>query len=176
VLVLNAGGPPPAAAVDASDADLDRAYELTLKSAVRATRAVLPGMRARGFGRIVAMTSIAVRQPIADLVHSNAMRAALTGYLKTLADEVAADGVTVNSVCTGMFGTRRLGELFTARAAKAGGTAAEAAARARSAIPAGRFGDPEEFGAVVAFLASERAGFLTGVALPLDGGASRSLL
>jgi 3-oxoacyl-[acyl-carrier protein] reductase len=176
VLVLNAGGPPPASAAAARDEDLDRAFELTFKSAVRATRAVLPGMRERGFGRIVAMTSIAVREPIPDLVHSNAMRAALTGYLKTLASEVAAEGVTVNTVCTGMFATARLFDLFADRSRKAGTSPEEAAARAVAAIPVGRLGDPDEFGAVVAFLASERAAFLTGVSLPVDGGASHFLL
>ncbi len=175
VLVLNAGGPPPAAAADASDADLDRAFELTFKSAVRATRTVLPWMRERRFGRVIALTSLSVRQPIPDLVHSNAMRAALTGYLKTLASEVAADGVLVNTVCTGMFATDRLAELFEARARKSGRTPEEEAQLATAAIPVGRLGDPDELAELVAFLASERSSFLAGVSIPIDGGALRSL-
>ncbi len=176
VLVLNAGGPPPSAAATAREEDLDRAYATTFKSAVRAVQTVLPWMRERRFGRIVAMTSMSVRQPIPELVHSNAMRAALTGFLKTLADEVASEGVLVNTVCTGLFATERLRELFAARAQKSGRSVAEEEALAVRSIPIGRFGDPAEFGAFVAFLVSERASFLTGAALPLDGGASRSLL
>ena len=176
VLVTNAGGPPPGTAAGVTDEDLDAAYELTLKSALRAVRTVVPWMRAQGWGRVVAMTSSAVRQPIAGLALSNTLRAGLTGWLKTLAGEVAAEGVLVNSICTGMFDTARLNELIELRAQKSGrGVDVERAALAAE-IPIGRIGRLEEFGAVVAFLASERASFLNGLALPVDGGASRFLL
>ncbi len=176
VLVTNAGGPRPGTAAELGPDDLEAAYRLTLRSAVAAIRLVLPGMRAAGWGRVVALTSSTVRQPLPGLALSNTMRAGLTGYLKTLATEVAADGVTVNSICTGMFDTDRLADLFAARARRSGRTAEEERAAAVAQIPAGRVGDPAEFGALVAFVASERAAFLTGVALPFDGGASRHLL
>ncbi len=176
VLVVNAGGPRPGSAAELAPDDLEAAYRLTLRSAVAAIHEVLPEMRARSFGRIVAMTSSTVRQPMPGMALSNTMRAGLTGFLKTLAGEVAAEGVTVNSICTGMFDTERLRDLFEVRAARSGRTAEEERAAAVAAIPAGRIGDPHEFGAWVAFLASAQASFLTGVALPFDGGASRHLL
>lgn len=176
VLVVNSGGPPPVAAAELDAAALARGLDSTFGYATQAIHTVLPWMRARRFGRIVAMTSLAVRQPIAGLALSNALRAGLTGYLKTLAAEVAADGVLVNSICTGMFDTDRLRELFEKRAAKSGRTVDEERARTLAEIPLGRLGRPEEYGALVAFLASERAAYLTGVALAYDGGASRGLL
>lgn len=176
VLVTNAGGPPPAVVLEVEDAGLDAAYELTLKSAVHAIQTVVPWMRAEGFGRIIGMTSLTVRHPSGSLVYSNMMRVGLTAYFKSLADEIARDGVLVNTVCTGMFATERLTELFEARAERSGRTVAEERDAAVATIPVGREGDPKEFGALVAFLASERCSFLNGVALPYDGGAGRFLL
>jgi len=176
ILVTNAGGPPTGLAADLKLEDLARGYELTLKSAIVAIATVLPWMRARRWGRIIGMTSSSVRQPIANLTLSNTMRAGLTGYFKTLSTEVAADGVLVNTICTGMFLTDRLTELFEIRAAKSGRTVEEERRVAEREIPVGRLGQVSEFGAMVAFMASERASFLNGVALPFDGGASRFLL
>lgn len=176
VLVTNAGGPRPGTAEGVSDEDLDAALDLSLKSAVRAVRTVLPWMRGQGWGRIVALTSSSVRQPIAGLALSNTLRAGLTGWLKTLSQEVAGDGVLVNSVCTGMFDTERLRELIDLRAAKSGRSHDEERAAMAAGIPVGRIGRLEEFGAMVAFMCSEPASFLNGVALPYDGGASRGLL
>ncbi len=176
VLVTNSGGPPPGTADEADDEVLDAAYGLLIKPAVRAIRTVLPWMREQGWGRIVAMTSSSVRQPIGGLAMSNTMRAGLTGWLKTLSQEVAGDGVLVNSICTGMFDTERLRELIDVRAAKNGRTCDEERAAMAAEIPVGRIGRLDEFGATVAFLASERASFLNGVALPCDGGAGRALL
>ena len=176
ILVTNAGGPRPGSALDVDDESLDEAFELTLKSAVHAIQTVLPWMRERGWGRIIAMTSSSVRQPIAGLALSNTLRAGLTGWLKTLSAEVAADGVLVNSVCTGMFDTDRLSELFEVRARKSGRKPEEERTMMERDIPVRRIGRVEEFGAVVAFLASEQASFMNGVALPVDGGASRYLL
>jgi 3-oxoacyl-[acyl-carrier protein] reductase len=133
-------------------------------------------MRGQKWGRIIGMTSSSVRQPIANLTLSNTMRAGLTGYFKTLSCEVAQDGILVNTVCTGMFMTDRLTELFEIRAAKSGRTVAQEKQLAEQEIPLRRLGDPREFGAMIAFMASERASFLNGVALPYDGGALRALL
>ena len=176
ILVTNAGGPRPGSAAEVEEEALEAAFELLLKSAIRAVQTVLPWMRAQGFGRIVAMTSSSVRQPIPGLALSNTLRAGLTGWLKTLSQEVAEDGVLVNSICTGMFDTDRLRELIELRAASHGRSYADERAAMAAEIPVGRIGEVEEFGHLVAFMASERASFLNGVALPCDGGSSRSLL
>lgn len=176
ILVTNAGGPPTGLAAELKLEDLAKGYELTLKSAIVAVSTVLPWMRAKKWGRIIGMTSSSVRQPIANLTLSNTMRAGLTGYFKTLSAEVAKDGVLINTICTGMFLTDRLTELFEIRAAKSGRTVEEERRAAEREIPVGRLGEVHEFGAMVAFMASEKASFLNGVALPFDGGASRFLL
>lgn len=176
VLVTNTGGPPSGPAADVTPADLTAAAERLLHGPVAAVNALLPAMRARRFGRIVALTSSAVRQPIPGLSLSTALRAALTGWLKTLSQEVAADGVLVNTVCTGMFDTERLHDLFRTRAERSGSTPEEERRRAEADIPLGRVGDVNEFGPVVAFLCSRHASFVTGVALPVDGGSGRFLL
>lgn len=164
LLVPNAGGPPPGTAVDVPVEHYAEALELTLLSTVAMCQAAVPAMRAQRWGRVVAITSISVRQPIAGLVLSNAARAGVTGYLKTLASEVAADGVTVNSVQPGSHDTDRLRSVH-------GGDLTGAAA----AVPTGVVGRPEDFGAAVAFLCSDQARFITGTALPVDGGAHRAL-
>lgn len=164
ILVPNGGGPPIGTF---ASTDLDAyapALELTLLSAVAMCRAVVPDMRQRGWGRVIAITSVAVRQPIAEIILSNTARAGLTGFLKTLALEVAPDGVTVNSVQPGSHATDRL-------RANHGGDLSGAAAM----VPVGVLGQAEDFGAVVAFLCSDPAKFITGAALPVDGGAYRGL-
>ena len=175
ILVANAGGPPVGPAADMTLDALDTAYELTLKSAVRAISTVLPWMREQQWGRIIAVTSSSVREPIPGLVLSNIMRPGLTGYLKTLAAEVARDGVLVNSVCTGAFETDRMRSLCQERADASGRTLDEVTRDVGERLPIGRIGQPEEFGALVAFLASEQASFLTGIAIPLDGGAGHTI-
>jgi len=176
ILVTNAGGPPPATALEVDDAGLERAFALTLRSAIHAVQAVLPGMRQARWGRIVGLTSSSVRVPIPTLVYSNTMRAGLTAYLKSLASEVAREGVLVNSVCTGSFATDRIEELFAATARRTGRSVAEERAAYLARIPAGRLGTPEEFGDLVAFLCSQRCSYLAGVALAYDGGANPGLL
>lgn len=176
ILVTNAGGPPAGAAANLTEEQLQSGFDLTFRTAFRAVKTTLPWMRERGWGRIVGMTSSSVRQPIPLLALSNSMRAGLTAWLKTLSCEVARDGVLVNTICTGMFGTDRLDDLIRFRAREAGRTEDEERARLVAEIPVGRIGRLEEFGAMVAFMCSERASFLNGVALPYDGGASRSLL
>ena len=164
IVVANAGGPP-AGTFASTDVDAYLpALELNLLSTVAMCKAAVPAMVERGWGRIVAITSLTVRQPAASLILSNTARAGATGFLKTLAREVAPHGVTVNSVQPGSHDTDRLRELH-------GGDLAGAAA----GIPAGTVGDPADFGAAVAFLCSERARFVTGVALPVDGGSFAGL-
>jgi 3-oxoacyl-[acyl-carrier protein] reductase len=164
IVVTNAGGPP-AGTFASTDVDAYLpALELNLLSTVAMCKAAVPAMVERGWGRIVAITSLTVRQPAASLILSNTARAGATGFLKTLAREVAPHGVTVNSVQPGSHDTDRLRELH-------GGDLAGAAA----GIPAGTVGDPADFGAAVAFLCSERARFVTGVALPVDGGSFSGL-
>lgn len=165
ILVPNAGGPPPGTfASTALDAYLP-ALELNLLSTVAMCKAAVPGMVDQEWGRVCAITSISVRQPIDVLILSNTARAGVTGFLKTLATEVAPHGVTVNSVLPGSHATDRLANIH-------GGDLSGAAA----AVPAGVVGRPEDFGQVVAFLCSDQARFITGVALQVDGGASRALL
>jgi 3-oxoacyl-[acyl-carrier protein] reductase len=164
IVVPNAGGPP-AGTFASTDVDAYLpALELNLLSTVAMCKAAVPAMVGRGWGRIVAITSLTVRQPAASLILSNTARAGATGFLKTLAREVAPHGVTVNSVQPGSHDTDRLRELH-------GGDLAGAAA----GIPAGTVGEPADFGAAVAFLCSERARFITGAALPIDGGAFAGL-
>ncbi|MDQ6696156.1 MAG: SDR family oxidoreductase [Actinomycetota bacterium] len=164
ILVPNAGGPPIGTFASTSLDAYAPALELSLLSAVAMCQAVVPGMRARAWGRVVAITSVSVRQPIAEIILSSTARTGLTAFLKTLALEIAADGVTVNSVQPGSHGTDRL-------KANYGGDLSAAAA----AVPVCHVGRAEDFGAVVAFLCSDQAKFITGAALPVDGGAYRGL-
>lgn len=163
ILVANAGGPPPGSFESTAVEAYPAALQLSLISTVAMCKATVPAMRERGWGRVVAITSIAVREPIAQLILSNTARAGLTGFLKTLATEVAADGVTVNSVQPGLHATDRLREVF-------GDTDTLA-----SGLPVRKLGDPEDFGRIVAFLCSPTACFITGSAIPVDGGSSRGL-
>jgi 3-oxoacyl-[acyl-carrier protein] reductase len=164
ILVTNAGGPPPG---DFASTEVDAylpAIQLNLLSAVAMCKAAVPSMVERRWGRVVAITSMTVRQPSPKLILSNTARTGLTGSLKTLATEVASSGVTVNSTQPGLHATDRLRQLY-------GGDIERAAA----SVPAGVVGDPADFGAAVAFLCSEQARFVTGIALAVDGGAFHGL-
>lgn len=174
ILVGNNGGPPPGAAAD-FDAPLWRAqFEAMLLSTLQLTSAFLPAMRQRRFGRILLISSTSVAEPIPGLVLSNALRAALANWAKTLAAEVAADGVTVNSLMPGMFWTERTQRLLAGAAAESGMPVAALMAQEQAAIPRGRYGTAEEFGALAAFLASPLAGYVTGALIPVDGGLLKS--
>lgn len=164
ILVPNAGGPPPGTFASTPVDAYPDALNLNLMSVVAMCKAAVPSMQERKWGRVVAITSIAVRQPIGTLILSNTARAGATAFLKTLAREVASDGVTVNSVQPGLHATNRLLSLH-------GGNAEAAAA----GVPAGVVGDPADFGSIVAFLCSEHARFVTGVAVNVDGGAYAGL-
>jgi len=166
ILVCNAGGPPPGGALDVTDRDYMAALELNFLSTVRMCREALPHMREAAYGRIVGITGSAVKQPIPGLALSNASRAATTGFLKSLAREVAAEGITVNAVLPGRLLTSRIRQLATAQ----GQSEEEGIEQLAAAVPMARLGEPMELGDVVAFLASERASYLTGVMLSVDGG------
>lgn len=163
ILVANAGGPVPGGFLDVTEDDWERAVQQNLMGTVRLMRAVAPGMRERGWGRIVTITSRTVREAIDGLVLSNATRAGVAGAVRTLAREVARDGVTVNNVLPGFFATERLVELHGS---------AEAVAQRGASTPMGRIGQAGELGAVIAFLASNRASYLTGASILVDGGES----
>ncbi len=166
ILVANTGGPPLGGALDHELGDWERAYRSLVLAPRVLAGAVVPGMRERDWGRIVNVGSSSTREPIPGLNLSNAHRMAAVGFLKTLSREVAADGITVNTVATGRFATERLAD-------NAGSIeAAEEAAKA--AVPAARLGRPEEYGDLVAFLCSERAAYITGTVIPIDGGLLRS--
>jgi 3-oxoacyl-[acyl-carrier protein] reductase len=166
ILVANTGGPPFGGALDHDLETWDQAYRSLVLAPKVLADAVVPGMRERGWGRIVNVGSTSTREPIAGLNLSNAHRMAAIGFLKTLAGEVAADGITVNTIATGRFATERL--------ADASGSLDGAEEAARSQVPAGRLGLPEEYGDLVAFLCSERAAYVTGTVIPIDGGLLHS--
>jgi 3-oxoacyl-[acyl-carrier protein] reductase len=167
ILVANTGGPPPGGALDNSLEEWEEAFRSLVLAPRVLLEGVVPGMRERGWGRIVNVSSTSIREPIPHLTLSNANRMAALGLLETLADEIAGDGITVNTIATGMFATERL--------ADAEGSLKGAEEAAKQRVPASRLGQPEEYGDLVAFLCSERAAHLTGTVIPLDGGLLRSV-
>jgi 3-oxoacyl-[acyl-carrier protein] reductase len=175
VLVNNVGGPPPSPAVSTDEAAWRQGFEQLFLSATLLTQALLPGMRARKFGRIVTITSLSVVEPIEHLVVSTSMRVAVTGFMRTLAAEVAADGVTVNTVMPGVIHTERIEQLRANKAQRIGTTLEAEMQKTREAIPARRLGEPKELAAAVAFLCSTGASYVTGANLPVDGGLRRGL-
>ena len=176
ILVTNTGGPPPGPFESHTVEAWSDAVEQNLNSVLNLTRAVLPAMKKAGWGRIINITSVAVAQPIDGLILSNAVRAAVTGFAKTLANEVAASGITVNNVMPGFTRTERLDSLAANIAETQGITVKEAFARWAAQSPMGRIGEPKELAALVAFLASERASYITGTSIPVDGGFIQALL
>ena len=176
ILVTNAGGPPAGTFENISQEEWEAATRLTLYSAINLSRQVLPGMKERSWGRILNITSIAVKQPVDGLLLSNSLRAAVTGFARTLANEVASDGITVNNILPGYTRTERVEELASMMAEKKGITAEEFKAKWESEIPMKRLGEPHEFAALAAFLVSERASYITGTSMQVDGGWIRSLV
>ena len=176
ILVTNGGGPP-AGPFESHSADAwHAAVRQNLDSVVELTRDVLPGMKERRWGRIINITSIAVKQPVDNLILSNSIRAAVTGFARTLANEVAPFGVTVNNVMPGYTRTDRVTELASKNSKLKGTSSADEIAVWERQIPMGRLGEPREFAAIVAFLASDRASYMTGSSIAVDGGWIRSLL
>jgi 3-oxoacyl-[acyl-carrier protein] reductase len=166
ILVLNTGGPPFGGSLDHELDDWETAYRSLVLAPRALSAAVLPKMRERGWGRIVNVGSSSTREPIPGLNLSNAHRMAAVGFLKTLSREVAGEGITVNTVATGRFATERL--------ADSGGSLAGAEEAAKREVPAARLGQPEEYGDLVAFLCSDRAAYITGTVIPIDGGLLHS--
>ena len=176
ILVTNTGGPPSGPFEAHTVETWRRAYEGTFESVLHLTHAVLPGMKERGWGRIVNITSISAKQPVDNLILSNAIRAAVTGLARSLATEYAPFGITVNNVLPGYTATERLGELSETLASMRGTTTDEERGNWEAAIPMGRIGEPGELAALIAFLASERAGYITAQSVAVDGGWIRALL
>jgi 3-oxoacyl-[acyl-carrier protein] reductase len=175
ILVTNSGGPRPGTFEAATEKEWDHAYDVVLKSVVRLVRLVTPGMKERTWGRIVNIVSSSVREPIPGLVLSNAFRPAVAGLAKTLSQELGRYQITVNNVAPGRFGTDRLREVARVRAEAEAKTELEMLDAFADQSPLGRLGEPREIGDVVAFLCSDRASFVTGVTMPVDGGLMRSL-
>ena len=176
VLVTNAGGPPPGPFESLTWDSWQQAVELTLRSAVELTRLVLPEMKERRWGRILNITSIAAKQPVEGLMLSNSIRAAVTGFARTLANEVARYGVTVNNILPGYTRTERVEQLNADNAAREGISVDEISRRIEAQIPMRRLGEPHEFASLIAFLASEQAAYITAQSIAVDGGWIRSLL
>lgn len=170
IVLLNAGGPPTTDPTATDAAGWERAFRLLAITPIELATALLPGMRERRWGRIVAILSSGVRQPIPDLVYSNAGRGALAAWLKTTARAVAVDGVTVNGILPGRIETPRIDSLDRGRAEKTGQSVEQVRATHLATIPAGRYGRPDELGSLVAYLCSEPARYLTGQAIAIDGG------
>jgi 3-oxoacyl-[acyl-carrier protein] reductase len=176
IAILNAGGP---IAVDAVKTDMDewrRSFQLLALTPIELATMLLPGMRQRGWGRIVSIMSSGIRQPIPNLTYSNACRSALAAWLKTISADVIADGVTVNGVLPGRIDTARTAALDKARALKEGTTQEAVRATLEKTIPAGRYGRPDELAAYVAWLCSETARYQTGTFVPIDGGMLRGMV
>jgi 3-oxoacyl-[acyl-carrier protein] reductase len=176
ILLANAGGPPSTVFATTTEEQYAAALELNLMVSIRLAQACVPGMRARKWGRVIFLTSMAAKQPIPGLLLSNTARSGLLGFAKTLAGEVARDNVLVNTVLPGHFDTARMTELAQARAQREQRSLDDVLGERLTGIPLGRTGQPQELAAVVAFLASSRATFLTGAAIQVDGGQIASLL
>ena len=176
ICVTNTGGPPSKLFAATTNEDWKVWTEQLLMSPVYFAQAVMPRMQKNQWGRFLTITSYSVKQPVEGLLLSNALRAGVTGLVRTLANEYGAYGITVNNICPGYTRTERLDELAAMMGARSGATANEVFAGWKKLIPAGRLGTPQEFASVVAFLASERASYINGVSLTVDGGTTRSLL
>ncbi len=176
ILVCNAGGPPATVSSKTPPEAWGKALELSLLSTIRLSQAALPHMTRNGWGRIICLTSISVKSPLPGMVLSNTARPGVVGYAKTVAEEFAASGITINVVCPGYMATDRLGELAEKRAQDSGKSVDDVMRQLVANIPAGRMGDPKELGDLVAFLASECAGYITGTTIQIDGGYVRGLL
>jgi len=175
ILINNTGGPPPSTAAGQDPALWAKQFQAMVLSVIAITDRVLPGMKARGWGRILTSTSSGIIAPIPNLAISNALRMSLVGWSKTLAREVAKDGITANIIVPGRIATARVAALDDARAKREGRRVEEVAAESAATIPVGRYGKPEEYADVVTFLASTRAAYITGSVIRVDGGMTTSI-
>ena len=175
VLVLNSGGPPPGTALEITAEQWTAQFQTMAVNLFHIAGKFIPLMRERKWGRIVTIASSGIEQPIPNLALSNGIRSAVLGWSKTLANEIGADGVTVNLVLPGRIQTERLGQLDAANAKRQGKSPEEVSAVAKAQIPVGRYGDSQEFANAVAFLCSDRASYITGIKLRVDGGALKSV-
>nr|WP_299385695.1 SDR family oxidoreductase [Allomuricauda sp.] len=175
ILVNNTQGPEAGGALEKKVSDYQRAFDLLFKSAVLVTEHALPNMQANQWGRIINVTSVSVKEPLAYLALSNSIRAAVVTWGKSLAIDVAQNGITVNNVLTGYFDTDRIAQLNAKKAEKMGISPEEVRAAMEEQVPAKRIGDPKEYGFLAAFLASDQAAYITGTNIPIDGGLLKSL-
>jgi 3-oxoacyl-[acyl-carrier protein] reductase len=175
IVVNNTGGPPPGPVSEATWEDFERAFSMHLHASHQLMQAALPAMKEKGFGRFINVISTSVKIPIMGLGVSNTTRGAMASWAKTLSNEVAPYGITVNNILPGAVETTRLEAIISNTAEKKGISEEQTAAAMRSGIPAGRFGQPDELGALAAFLASDKASYITGVSIPVDGGRTGSL-
>lgn len=174
ILVNNAGGPKPGSFADLANSDWQNVFGLTFMSVVRLCHEVIPHMRKQGGGRIINLSSLSVKQPLEGLISSNSIRLAVTGFAKTLADELASENITVNSVCAGFTLTDRLKDYMSSIAKRENKSVDEVMSSFAAKSPMRRLALPEEIADLVVFLASERASYLTGVCIPVDGGTTRA--
>ncbi|SFQ10870.1 SDR family oxidoreductase [Parafilimonas terrae] len=175
ILVNNAGGPPPGPMIDTNPAEIEKAFRTHVISNQITAQLVMPGMKAAGFGRIINIVSTSVKQPINGLGISNLVRAAVANWAKTLANEIAGFGITINNVLPGFTNTQRLDSILGKQAREQGISKEDFIKKTAAAIPAGRIGEPFEFGAAVAFLCSPAASYINGINLPVDGGRTGCL-
>ena len=175
ILVNNAGGPPSGPMIDTDTAEIEKAFRTHVVSSHVLAQLVVPGMRKAGFGRIINIVSTSVKQPINGLGISNLVRAAVANWAKTLANEIGNQGITINNVLPGFTNTDRINYLFDKQATEQGIDKNEIMEKTIASIPANRIGEPEEFGAAVAFLCSPAAAYINGINLPVDGGRTGSL-
>ena len=173
VLVNNVGGPPPGTFETLKDEDWQSAINLTMMSVLRMSKLVLPSMKEKKWGRIINISSVSVKTPVNNLFLSNSIRLGVLGWAKALSDEVGKDGITVNTVCPGSTRTNRITSLFSETAKQTGQTFEQIEEMSAQSIPLKRIGEPHELAALVAFLASERASYMTGLAIQVDGGSAR---
>lgn len=176
ILITNTGGPPVARFMALTDNDWQSGIESTLMNVVRLCRLVIPAMQAARWGRIIHLTSLVAKQPVDELTVSSTLRAGLSGLTKTLANQVARDGITVNAILTGHVLTGRQSHLAEIRAHERASTVEKVLEESAAAVPIGRFGTPREIGDVVAFLCSPRAAFITGASIPVDGGQIKATM
>jgi len=174
ILVNNIGGPPPGTFESHSDEDWQKAINLTLMSALRMSQAILPNMKEKKWGRIINISSVSVKTPVNNLFLSNSIRLGVLGWAKALSDEVAKDGITVNSVCPGSTRTNRITSIYSEMVKQTNQSLEEIEELSAQNIPMKRIGEPHELAALVAFLASERASYMTGLAIQVDGGSART--